>query len=43
MHHVADATALILLATVFVAFEATWPATVVGGLGHGYCCTEENM
>lgn len=26
MHHVADATALILLATAFVAFEAIWPA-----------------
>jgi hypothetical protein len=31
--HVADGTVLVMLATVFVAFEAIWPATVVGGLG----------
>lgn len=33
MQHVADVTALMFLATVFVAFEAIWPAVAVGGLG----------
>jgi hypothetical protein len=33
MHHVTDATALIFLATVFVALEAIWPAVAAGGLG----------
>ncbi len=31
--HVADGTVLVMLATVFVAFEAIWPAVAVGGLG----------
>jgi len=31
--HVADGTVLVMLATVFVAFEAIWPAAAVGGLG----------
>jgi hypothetical protein len=29
--HVADGTVLVMLATVFVAFEAIWPAAAVGG------------
>lgn len=33
MQHVADATVLTFLATVFVALEAIWPAVAVGGLG----------
>jgi hypothetical protein len=31
--HVADGTALVILATVFVAFEAVWSAVALGGLG----------
>jgi hypothetical protein len=31
--HVADDTVLVMLATVFVALEAIWPAAAAGGLG----------
>jgi len=31
--HLADGTALVILATVFVAFEAVWSAVALGGLG----------
>jgi len=31
--HVADGTALVILATVFVEFEAVWSAVALGGLG----------